>query len=81
MAPDSKTIRIGVLFEHTQMTDLAGLDVIGNLSTRIFDLVVQVNPAISGLRNLYSPMEFLYIASSLEPAWTSPEMYVKPTHT
>jgi transcriptional regulator GlxA family with amidase domain len=26
-------------------------------------------------------MEFLYISSSLDLAWTTPEMYVKPTHT
>ena len=26
-------------------------------------------------------MEFLYISSTLEPAWTTPEMFVRPTHT
>jgi transcriptional regulator GlxA family with amidase domain len=77
----TKPLRIGVLYEHTQMTDLAGLDVLGSVSTKIVDMVSEIIPAIVPLKAFSTPMEFLYIASSLEPAWTTPEMYVKPTHT
>jgi transcriptional regulator GlxA family with amidase domain len=77
----SKPLRIGVLYEQTQMTDLAGLDVLGNISSKAVDMVKEVIPAFVPLVPFATPMEFLYIASSLEPVWTTPEMYVRPTHT
>lgn len=63
------------------MTDLAGLDVLGNISSRIVEMVSQIMPAVAPLKPLAVPMEFLYISSSTNHAWTSPEMYVRPTHT
>jgi transcriptional regulator GlxA family with amidase domain len=79
--PSPKSLRIGVLYEETQMTDLAGLDILDNVSTKKFDMVAALNPSLAPLRPLTISMEFLYISSSLEPAWTTPEMHVKPTHT
>lgn len=76
-----KPVRVGVLFEETQMTDLAGLDILGNLSPKTLDVVCNLQPALEPLRQHAIPMEFLYISSSLDLAWTTPEMHVKPTHT
>ncbi|KAF2828410.1 class I glutamine amidotransferase-like protein [Ophiobolus disseminans] len=76
-----KPLRIGVLYEETQMTDLAGLDILGNLTPKTINMVADLNPSFAPLKALAVPMEFLYISSSLEPAWTTPEMFVKPTHT
>jgi putative intracellular protease/amidase len=78
----SKTpLRIGVLYEETQMTDLAGLDLLGNLTPQTIDLVCEIVPEMSVLKQYTIPMEFLYISSSMEPARTTPDMYVQPTHT
>ncbi|KAF2661201.1 hypothetical protein K491DRAFT_587807 [Lophiostoma macrostomum CBS 122681] len=79
--PEKKTLRIGVLYEHTQMTDLAGVDILGNMSTKSVNLVATLEPRVSALLPLSTPMEFLYISSTLEPSWTTPDMFVKPTHT
>ncbi|KAJ4382289.1 hypothetical protein N0V86_002623 [Didymella sp. IMI 355093] len=79
--PSPKSLRIGVLYEETQMTDLAGLDILDNVSTKKFDMVAALKPSLAPLRPLTISMEFLYISSSLEPTWTTPEMHVKPTHT
>ncbi|KAJ4377401.1 hypothetical protein N0V83_000226 [Neocucurbitaria cava] len=73
-------LRVGVLYEHTQMTDLAGLDLLGNLTPA----PSPSSPPYSSYAPLLAhatPMEFLYISSSLSPAWTTPNMYVTPTHT
>ena len=77
----TKPLRIGVLFEQTQMIDLAGLDLLGNLSPKTLDMVSTLNPTFEPLKQYAIPMEFLYISSSLDLAWTTPEMHVKPTHT
>ncbi|KAF2028022.1 hypothetical protein EK21DRAFT_70642 [Setomelanomma holmii] len=76
-----KPIRIGVFYEEVQMTDLAGLDLFGNLTPKIIDVVAQLQPNLAPLKSLATPIEFLYISSSSELAWCTPEMYVKPTHT
>ena len=76
-----KPLRVGVLFEETQMTDLAGLDILGNLTPKTLDMVCALQPALEPLRPLAVPMEFLYISSSLDLAWTTPEMHIKPTCT
>ena len=77
----TKPLRIGVLFEQTQMIDLAGLDLLGNLTPMTLDMVSTLNPAFEPLKQYAIPMEFLYISSSLDLTWTTPEMHVKPTHT
>ena len=80
--PSTKpSLRIGVLYEETQMTDLAGLDILGNLTPKTLSMVCALQPAFSPLLQFAVPMEFLYISSSLDLAWTTPEMHVKPTHT
>ncbi|KAF1968820.1 DJ-1/PfpI family protein [Bimuria novae-zelandiae CBS 107.79] len=78
---DTKPLRIGVLYENVQLTDLAGLDIIGNMSTRIFDMLSTIFPSMAQLKPFARDMEFLYISSSTEPAWATPDMYIRPTHT
>jgi putative intracellular protease/amidase len=76
-----KPLRIGVFYEEVQMSDLAGLDFFGNLTPKIIDVVAQLQPEVAPLKQFTIPIEFLYISSSTELAWCTPEMYVKPTHT
>ena len=74
-------LRIGVLFEDVQLTDLAGLDILGSLTPKIIDTVSSILPSLLPLRPLAIPMDFLYISSSLALAPTTPSMQVQPTHT
>ncbi|KAF2738088.1 class I glutamine amidotransferase-like protein [Polyplosphaeria fusca] len=81
MASSQKRLRIGVLYEHAQMTDLAGLDILGNCSTKTVKMISEFDPRFKPYLEVSREMEFLYIASELKPTWTTPEMYVTPTHT
>jgi transcriptional regulator GlxA family with amidase domain len=78
---EKKTLRIGVLYENTQSSDIVGLDILGNMSTKNVNMVAALEPKASAFLPLSTPMEFLYISSTLEPAWTTPNMFIKPTHT
>lgn len=83
-ATTAKTpLRIGVLYEETQMCDLAGLDILGNCSAKNVALGVESGllPGFETLASAARPMEFLYISSSPERSWTSPAMHVRATHT
>lgn len=81
LTPNAKPLRIGVLYEEVQMTDLAGLDILGNMSSRIINMVSNVVPGLDKLKPFAQDMEFLYISSSEELSWTTPDMYIRPTHT
>ncbi|KAF1999605.1 class I glutamine amidotransferase-like protein [Amniculicola lignicola CBS 123094] len=74
-------LRIGVFYEKTQMTDLAGLDILGNISTEIVTMVTTLLPAYAPLLPFSHPTTFLYIASTLSPTWCTPSMNIVPTHT
>ncbi|PSN71710.1 hypothetical protein BS50DRAFT_569350 [Corynespora cassiicola Philippines] len=77
-----KPLRVGVLYEETQMSDLSGCDVIGNLSKKTIEIFATMGPGLESFKPLAIPaIEWLYISSSFEPARTTPEMYVRPTHT
>jgi hypothetical protein len=79
--PQINPLRIGVLLEDVQLTDLAGLDILGSLSPKIINTISTILPSLLPLRPLAVPMSFLYISSSLAFAPTTPSMQVQPTHT
>jgi transcriptional regulator GlxA family with amidase domain len=76
-----KPLRVGVLYEETQMTDLVGLDLLGNLTPQTINLMCELVPGYTVFKQHVISMEFLYISSSMELARTTPDMYVRPTHT
>ena len=76
-----KPLRVGILFEEVQMTDLAGLDFLGAQTPENMAVNVQLSSAFEPLMELTTPMEFLYISSSMDPSWVTPKMYVKPQYT
>ncbi|KAF2191425.1 DJ-1/PfpI family protein [Zopfia rhizophila CBS 207.26] len=81
MTSEKKPLRIAVLFEDVQMTDLAGLDILGNLSTASVQFASQINPQFASFLPLSTPMEFLYLSSTLESTIMTPSVRVVPTHT
>ncbi|ORY14276.1 class I glutamine amidotransferase-like protein [Clohesyomyces aquaticus] len=81
MSSTQTPLRIGVLHENVQMTDLSGLDILGNISTQTLEMVLTMMPQFSPLLPLSVPMEFLYISSTLSPAAMTCGLMVMPTHT
>jgi transcriptional regulator GlxA family with amidase domain len=63
------------------MLDLAGLDLLGNLTPQTINLVIAMNPQLASMAPHAIPMTFVYISSSMDPAHVTPDMYVRPTHT
>ncbi|KAI5380434.1 hypothetical protein J4E82_001012 [Alternaria postmessia] len=63
------------------MTDLAGLDLLGNLTPQTINLIAAMNPQFASMVPHAIPMDFLYISSSMDSAHVTPDMYVRPTHT
>lgn len=76
-----KPLRVGVLCEEVQMSDLSGIDILGNISSKTLNTFADMDPKFEPLRNKGVPMEFLYISSTLDHTWMTSEMHVKPTHT
>jgi putative intracellular protease/amidase len=76
-----KPLRVGVLFEEVQMSDLVGLDFFGSQTPEIMSVNVAINPAFEPLMEYTTPMEFLYISSSPDVSWVTPKMIVKPQYT
>lgn len=76
-----KPLRVGVFFEQVQMLDLAGLDMLGAHTPEILAISIELDHAFKPLLAHATPMEFLYISSSLETSWMTPKTLVQPTHT
>jgi len=75
MAP----LRIGVLFENNQLSDIVGIDLLGNCSTKYIQEAAEFG--FGHLLPVAVDMEFLYISSTLEPTPTTPDVKIVPTHT
>ncbi|KAH7400932.1 class I glutamine amidotransferase-like protein [Phaeosphaeria sp. MPI-PUGE-AT-0046c] len=81
MAPTTKPLRVGVLYEGVQMSDLVGLDLLGHHTPEVMSINIQISPLLAPLMQYTTPMDFLYISSSMSTAWVTPTMHVQPTHT
>jgi transcriptional regulator GlxA family with amidase domain len=76
-----KSLRIGVLMEEIQISDIVGIDIFGNLSYNFYSKVVTIDPGYAVYESQTMDIEFLYIASTLEPTFTTPSMRYVPTVT
>lgn len=78
MAPPP--LRIGVMLESVQFSDIVGLDILGNLSAAYAREVF-----VAGLRPdvpaIAPEMEFFYLATTLDLATITPGLRFQPTHT
>ncbi|KAK3329171.1 class I glutamine amidotransferase-like protein [Apodospora peruviana] len=79
----NKPFRIGVMLEAVQLVDIMGIDILGNLSRSYMDQVKHLDPKIAALEEHAVNIEFLYIATTLEPADVTPGIGLKfvPTVT
>lgn len=76
-----KSLRIGVMMEETQIADIIGVDLFGNISYNMYSKAVAFDPRVAIYDSQIIDIEFLYLASTLEPATTSPSIRYLPTHT
>ncbi|KAK4154698.1 class I glutamine amidotransferase-like protein [Chaetomidium leptoderma] len=79
--PHPKKLRIGVMLESVQLSDIVGIDLFGNLSTEYMAKVKGVEPIWAALAPHAIDIEFLYIATTLEPAFMTPTLHFVPTVT
>ncbi|KAK3938444.1 hypothetical protein QBC46DRAFT_460230 [Diplogelasinospora grovesii] len=80
-----KVLRIGVMLEAVQLSDIVGIDILGNLSKMYMDAIKTMSPAIAASESSAVDMEFLYIATTLDPNATqnflTPNLHFVPTVT
>ncbi|KAM7183132.1 isonitrile hydratase [Rhypophila sp. PSN 637] len=79
-----KPLRIAIMLEAVQMSDILGIDIFANLSTKYMEMALQLSPKVAPLAAHAIPIEFLYLASTLEPSdFVVPgnNFQFLPTHT
>ncbi|KAK0735183.1 class I glutamine amidotransferase-like protein [Lasiosphaeria miniovina] len=67
-----KSLRIGIMLEAVQLSDIVGVDIFGNLSRGYMDEVKVLDPSIAAFEEHAVDMEFFYIATTLEPTMMVP---------
>lgn len=73
------SLRVGVIYEETQLSDLIGIDIIGNMGKELISAMAGFG--YSHLVARAYEVEFLYISSTLSPARSTPNVRILPTHT
>lgn len=73
------SLRVGVIYEETQLSDLIGIDIIGNMGKELMSAMADFG--YSHLVPRAYEVEFLYISSTLSPARSTPNVQIMPTHT
>ena len=73
--------RIAVFYEAVQLSDIVGIDLFGNCSQAYINFASQSFPIPPHISSQAIDMEFLYVSSSLDPAQTTPDVKIVPTHT
>src|SRR5690349_21810045 len=79
--PHPKKLRIGVMLESVQLSDIVGIDLFGNLSKEYMEKIKGLEPTWEVLEPLAIDIEFLYIATTLEPGFMTPSLHFVPTVT
>lgn len=77
-----KKLLIGVMLEGVQFSDVIGMDMLGTLSQWYMNQVKEVEPErYAAFSHHVIDIEFLYIATTLEPAFITPGLHFVPTVT
>ena len=81
MAPSQKALRISVMLESVQLSDIIGIDILGTLSRTYMDQVKDISLDFAAFEQHAVDMEILFIAATLEPATMTPGIRYVPTVT
>jgi putative intracellular protease/amidase len=81
--PSPKKLRIGVMLEEVQFSDVVGMDIFGNLSKEYMNEVKQFdsNGLLTQFEDYAMDIEFLFLATTLEPVRVTPGLRFVPTVT
>ncbi|GAB1309890.1 Class I glutamine amidotransferase-like protein [Madurella fahalii] len=79
--PSPKKLRIGVMLEEVQLSDVVGMDIFGNLSREYVDELKHLVPECARFETYSVDIEFLYLATTLDPVRVTPGMRIVPTVT
>ncbi|KAI8270532.1 Isonitrile hydratase [Colletotrichum sp. SAR11_239] len=78
---DKKSLRIGVMLEAVQLSDIMGIDLFGNISLEYYDKVKAFDPGFAPFEGLAPEIKFYFISSTLEPAEMTPGLKFVPNIT
>ena len=67
--------------EEVQLTDIGGIDILGNLSKEYVDEVSSTFPELAELTKHATPMQWYYLGTTLDPTTLSPRVKVLPNCT
>ncbi|WYZ46141.1 hypothetical protein EsH8_IX_000366 [Colletotrichum jinshuiense] len=83
MAPlgSKKSIRIGVMLEDVQLSDIMGIDLFGNLSREYYNKIKDFDPELAQWADHPVDIQFFFISSTLEPAPMTPGLKFVPNIT
>jgi len=78
-----KTLRIGVMLENVQLSDVLGIDIFGNMSKEYIDSLggFDIPSHIAELHKKAIDIKFDYLSSTLEPTMVTPGLKIVPTAT
>lgn len=76
-----KSLRIGVMLEGVQLSDFVGIDIFGNMSTKILSEIAANGPDYAALLPKAIDMEFFYMAQTMEPFEVTPSLKIVPNVT
>ncbi|KAK4451091.1 isonitrile hydratase [Podospora aff. communis PSN243] len=76
-----KPLRICVLLEEVQLADIIGIDIFGNLSRPYISAFSALDPRCAQWLPHALDIQFFYIATTLDPASTTPPQASQPSST
>jgi transcriptional regulator GlxA family with amidase domain len=80
-APTDKSLRIAVMLEEVQLSDVVGVDILGNLSKKYLQDVLSLDESLAAFKDHAMDIEFFYLSSTLEPARVTPGVKYVPNMT
>ncbi len=81
MTTPKPPLRIAVMLDEVQLSDILGIDILGNLSQQYLSSVLPLMPELSVYSSVAAPMEFFFLSSSLTPTRMTPGIHYMPNTT
>ncbi|MCJ1350213.1 MAG: hypothetical protein MMC33_000194 [Icmadophila ericetorum] len=76
-----QTLRIGVMMQEVQLSDITGVDILGNISHEYLTEVSSMFPEYADYLTTAHPMTFYYLSTTLSPTICTPGMKILPNMT
>jgi putative intracellular protease/amidase len=71
--PTPKPLYISVMFDEVQLGDIIGIDIFGNISAHCVNEYSSFDPSYEKFKAVAVPIQWYFIAPTLEPTPTTPE--------